>query len=233
MTQTVPDPGLLALGVDGVMKGATSSYEKRLGDMGGVYRDDAAYRSAVADKGADFLVYRVEEHRNVDGEGALIIGTSTLQPGRYGDEFAVTRGHLHAKADRAELYYCLSGTGVMLLETLDGRSEALPMGPGRGRARSRPLGAPERQRGRRAVRDPLLLRGRRRSGLRTHRARGRHGVAGRGATRPAAGPPVPIPTTSGTQQLTVAVAGSSRDSGARTMSDPMGDRPCSRTSTRC
>ena len=130
MTQTVPDPGLLALGVDGVMTGATSSYEKRLGDMAGVYRDDEAYCSAVAEKGADFLVYRVEEHRNVDGEGALIIGTSTLQPGRYGAEFAVTRGHLHAKADRAELYYCLSGTGVMLLETLDGRSEALPMRAG-------------------------------------------------------------------------------------------------------
>ena len=130
MTQTVPDPGLLALGVDGVMKGATSSYEKRLGDMAGVYRDDDAYRGVLADKGPDFLVYRVEEHRNVDGEGALIIGTSTLQPGRYGEEFAVTRGHLHAKADRAELYYCLSGTGVMLLETLDGRSEALQLHPG-------------------------------------------------------------------------------------------------------
>jgi glucose-6-phosphate isomerase, archaeal len=130
MTQTVPDPGLLALGVDGVMSGATSSYEKRLGDMAGVYRDDDAYRGVLADKGPDFLVYRVEEHRNVDGEGALIIGTSTLQPGRYGEEFAVTRGHLHAKADRAELYYCLSGTGVMLLETLDGRSEALQLHPG-------------------------------------------------------------------------------------------------------
>jgi len=130
MTATVPDPGLLALGADGVMKGATAFYEKRLGDMAGVYRDDAAYRRALGEKGPDFLVYRVEEHRNVDGEGALIIGTSTLQPGRYGDEFAVTRGHLHAKADRAELYYCLSGRGVMLLETLDGRSEALPLGPG-------------------------------------------------------------------------------------------------------
>jgi glucose-6-phosphate isomerase len=130
MTQTVPDPGLLALGVDGVMSGATSSYEKRLGDMAGVYRDDDAYRGVLADKGPDFLVYRVEEHRNVDGEGALIIGTSTLQPGRYGEEFAVTRGHLHAKADRAEHYYCLSGTGVMLLETLDGRSEALQLHPG-------------------------------------------------------------------------------------------------------
>jgi glucose-6-phosphate isomerase len=130
MTGTIPEPGLLALGADGVMRGATSSYEKRLGDMAGVYRDEDAFGEIVADKGADFLVYRVEEHRNVDGEGALIIGTSTLQPGRYGEEFAVTRGHLHAKADRAELYYCLSGTGVMLLETLDGRSEALQLHPG-------------------------------------------------------------------------------------------------------
>jgi glucose-6-phosphate isomerase len=130
MTTTVPDPGLLALGADGVMSGATSAYEKRLGDMAGVYRDEAAFRRVLAEKGPDFLVYRVEEHRNLDVEGALIIGTSTLQPGRYGDEFAVTRGHLHAKADRAELYYCLSGAGVMLLETLDGRSEALPLRPG-------------------------------------------------------------------------------------------------------
>ena len=130
MTTTVPDPGLLALGADGVMSGATSAYEKRLGDMAGVYRDEADFRRVLAEKGPDFLVYRVEEHRNLDVEGALIIGTSTLQPGRYGDEFAVTRGHLHAKADRAELYYCLSGAGVMLLETLDGRSEALPLRPG-------------------------------------------------------------------------------------------------------
>jgi glucose-6-phosphate isomerase len=130
MTHAVPEPGLIGLGADGVMRGATSHYEKRLEDMAGVYRDDEAFQKILAEKGPDFLVYRVEEHRNVDGAGALIIGTSTLQPGRYGDEFAVTRGHLHAKADRAELYYCLSGTGVMLLETLDGRTETYPLTAG-------------------------------------------------------------------------------------------------------
>lgn len=130
MTQVVPEPGLLGPGADGVLRGATSSYEKRLGDMAGVYRDDAAYREVLAEKGADHLVYRVEEHRNAEGEGALIVGTSTLQPGRYGDEFAVTRGHLHARADRAELYHCLAGSGVMLLETLGGRSEAYPLRAG-------------------------------------------------------------------------------------------------------
>jgi glucose-6-phosphate isomerase, archaeal len=130
MTQVVPEPGLIGLGVDGAMRGATSHYEKRLGDMAGVYRDGEAFEKALAENGPEHLVYRVEEHRNSDGTGALIIGTSTLQPGRYGDEFAMTRGHLHAKADRAELYYCLSGTGVMLLETLSGRTEAYPVRAG-------------------------------------------------------------------------------------------------------
>lgn len=130
MTLTVPDPGRLGLAADGSLTGATGSYEKRLGDMAGVYRDGGAYAAAVAELGVDALVYRVEEHRNASGEGALIIGTSTLLPGRYGEEFAVTRGHLHAKADRAELYYCLGGVGVMLLETLDGRSEAVQLTPG-------------------------------------------------------------------------------------------------------
>ena len=130
MTATIAEPGLLTVGTDGALQGATSAYEKRLADMAGVYRDDAAYRRALQEQGPDTVVYRVEEHRNLSGTGALIIGTSTLQPGRYGEEFAVTRGHLHAQADRAELYHCLSGTGVLLLETRDGASRAVPMGAG-------------------------------------------------------------------------------------------------------
>jgi glucose-6-phosphate isomerase len=130
MAATLPEPGLLFLTPDGAMRGATGAYDKHLRDMSGVYRDQDAYEAALAEKGPDFLVYRVEEHRNVGGEGALIIGTSTLQPGRYGDEYAVTRGHLHAKPDRAELYYCLSGSGVMLVETTDGRSETVPLSAG-------------------------------------------------------------------------------------------------------
>ena len=126
----LPEPGALAIGTDGSMQGRTGSYDKRLRDMRNVYRDSAAFEAAVAQHGEDFLVYRAEKHRNIEGTGALIIGTSTLLPGRCGDEFAVTRGHLHPKADRAELYHCLSGQGVMLLETLDGRSRAVPLTAG-------------------------------------------------------------------------------------------------------
>jgi glucose-6-phosphate isomerase len=113
------------------MEGRSRRYEKRLADMSGVYRDEAAWRASIAERGADDLVYWVDDHRYRESPGALIVGTSTLLPGRVGQEYAVTRGHLHAIADRAELYHCLSGRGVLLLETVDGRSEAIELTPGR------------------------------------------------------------------------------------------------------
>ena len=129
-TTVLVPPGSLTIGPDGVMVGRTAGYDKLLGDMRGVYLDEDAYAVALQRRGAASLVYHVDEHSQAQGAGALIIGTSTLLPGRIGDEFAVTRGHLHAKADRAELYYCLSGRGVMLLETLSGESRALPIANG-------------------------------------------------------------------------------------------------------
>lgn len=124
------EPAFLALAPSGAMTGATGSYEKFLGDLAGVYLDNDAYKEAVASFGARQLAYRVEVNQVADGPGALIIGTSTVLPGRVGDEFAMTRGHLHIKTDRAELYYCISGRGVMLMDTVAGDSRAIQMLPG-------------------------------------------------------------------------------------------------------
>jgi glucose-6-phosphate isomerase, archaeal len=48
--------------------------------MRNVYRDSAAFEAAVAQHGEDLLVYRVEEHRNVDGPGALITTPARSYP---------------------------------------------------------------------------------------------------------------------------------------------------------
>ena len=132
MTSSLPqvEPAALVVAPDGTMTGATGGYDKVLGDLGGVYLDAGAWERAVAEQGPDRLVYHVDEHREGSGPGALVVGTSTVLPGRIGEEFAVTRGHLHAIADRAELYHCLSGRGVLLMETVEGESRAVPLAAG-------------------------------------------------------------------------------------------------------
>jgi glucose-6-phosphate isomerase len=130
-TPTLDIPVALTISSDGGIEGRSRRYEKFLGDMAGVYRDEAAWQASVTERGADKLIYWVDDHRYQEGPGALIVGTSTLLPGQVGEEFAVTRGHLHAVADRAELYHCLSGHGVMLLETVDGQSAAIELTPGK------------------------------------------------------------------------------------------------------
>lgn len=114
----------------GTLTGSNGRYEKRLADLPGLYRDEAAYAERLAG-GNGAPVYWVESNGTEEGPGGLITGVSVLEPGRVGEEFAMTRGHLHAIADRSELYVGLSGHGVMLLETLDGQSQAVEVTPGR------------------------------------------------------------------------------------------------------
>lgn len=122
----------VALRVDadrGRFAGSSERYEKRLADLAGIYRSTADFRSALAaDDGEP--VYWVESSTPDTGRGALTIGVSVLRPGRIGEEFAMTRGHLHAQAEFAELYHGVSGSGVMLLESVAGESRAVPIGPG-------------------------------------------------------------------------------------------------------
>ncbi|MDQ1074549.1 MULTISPECIES: glucose-6-phosphate isomerase family protein [Microbacterium] len=113
----------------GLLAGGSERYEKHLPDLAGVYRDDAAYAEAITRDGGE-PVYWVESSTPETGRGALTIGLSVLRPGRIGDEFAMTRGHLHAQAEFAELYYGVAGSGVMLLESVEGESRALPIAPG-------------------------------------------------------------------------------------------------------
>lgn len=113
----------------GTLPGGNGRYEKFLGDLAGLYRDGAAFERALAEHDGG-PVYWVESSAVDEGPGALTIGLSVVLPGRIGDEFAMTRGHLHERSECAELYYGVTGSGVMLLETVEGESRALPITPG-------------------------------------------------------------------------------------------------------
>ena len=112
----------------GEMTGRTRRYEKRFEDLGGLFLDSAAFEAVLRTR-ADEIAYQVDEFRPSERSGDLIFGTSTLHPGRIGGEFLMTRGHIHAKSDRPEIYSCLSGHGVMLMELENGTMRAEEMRP--------------------------------------------------------------------------------------------------------
>lgn len=97
-------------------------------DLAGVFGDEAA-REALAPA---TLVYRVQSYLPVSEgtEGGLYWGTTFLQPGLVGDEFFMTKGHLHAKRDRGEYYITSSGEGALILMDEQRRTRFEPMRPG-------------------------------------------------------------------------------------------------------
>ncbi len=112
----------------GIMHGATGRYEKRLADLAGIYEDMAAFEELV-ERAANPVVYEVTEFRPSTAPGDLIFGLTRMVPGRVGREFFLTRGHIHAKADRPEVYYGQRGRGLMLMESPDGETRTVEIGP--------------------------------------------------------------------------------------------------------
>lgn len=112
----------------GGMSGNTGRYEKRLADLKGLYEDEKAHADATA-RLDNPLVYDVEDFRPGDHAGDLIYGVTRMSPGLIGDEFYLTRGHIHAQADRPEIYYGQKGKGLMQLESPQGETRIVEIGP--------------------------------------------------------------------------------------------------------
>ena len=91
---------------------------RRLSAMQGQYLDQQAYEVLLAE--GDQLLYEVYEVKRPEVAGELLQGISIVQPGKVGDEFFMTKGHFHSTLDTAEVYYCLKGEGVMVMETPEG-----------------------------------------------------------------------------------------------------------------
>lgn len=106
----------------GASPGFPDHYVKAFAGLNGVYQSPPSH--------VDDVAYEVFSTARQAIPGALTVGTSVLNAGRIGSEFAMTRGHLHQITDRAEIYFGLSGLGVMLLESLEGEVQALEVRPG-------------------------------------------------------------------------------------------------------
>jgi glucose-6-phosphate isomerase, archaeal len=112
----------------GVLTGSNGHYRKTIQDLAGIYFDQNSFEELRNARGPE-LAYEVYEYRPNTNQGDLIFGTSILLPGKVGNEYFMTRGHLHALSDRPEIYYCQGGHGVMLMENLRGETSVAELKP--------------------------------------------------------------------------------------------------------
>lgn len=111
--------------VNGTIAGAPST-RRHLADLRGCFKDTDAFDSALAT--GNPLIYTVATVEPATATGDLHFGLGVIYPGLIGDEYFLTRGHLHTWRDAAELYIVLSGRGAMLLEDENmGESRLVPL----------------------------------------------------------------------------------------------------------
>ena len=126
---TLFEPGICRVDVArGELVGASNRYTKTYADLAGLYEDQAAFAALVA-ANARSVAYEVTDFKPSANAGDMIIGVTRMEPGQVGREFYMTRGHIHARPNRPEMYYGESGHGLMLLESPAGDIRILEIGP--------------------------------------------------------------------------------------------------------
>jgi glucose-6-phosphate isomerase len=95
--------------------------KRRLSNMKAMFHDKAAAEAAV--RAGDPLVYEFYDMGVPDSSGDVAYGTSITYPGKVGDEYHMTKGHFHTVLDTAEVYFCLRGHGLMMMESPEGDVE--------------------------------------------------------------------------------------------------------------
>lgn len=73
------------------------------------------------------IVYEVFEIPTTEKEGDLIFLVTIVQPGTVQGEYFMTKGHFHIVENTSEVYYGLSGKGLILCQTKSGDFEVVPI----------------------------------------------------------------------------------------------------------
>lgn len=112
----------------GRLTGGDGHYQKTFDDLAGLYRDDGAFEALRAERAGE-VAYEVTTFTPGAKVSDLIVGVTRMQPGKVGDEYFLTRGHIHANADRPEIYHGQAGRGLMQMESPEGEVRIVEVGP--------------------------------------------------------------------------------------------------------
>jgi glucose-6-phosphate isomerase len=102
---------------------------RKLSSMNRQFVDQPAYEAQLDEE--DVVLYEVYDLQRPEVAGELLAGISIVHPGKVGDEYYMTKGHFHTVLETAEIYHCLKGTGVMVMETPEGDWAVEKLVPGK------------------------------------------------------------------------------------------------------
>lgn len=102
--------------------------DRRMSHLKEMFHDQAAVAAILADDNR--VIYEIRYHPFVTSTSDMSLGVTRIFPGKVGDEYHMTKGHFHERLDQPEIYFCVRGTGYLLLETRDGDFQAIPWQPG-------------------------------------------------------------------------------------------------------
>lgn len=102
----------------GLLKRFDNKVVRRLSDMRGMYADGAAEKGLI--ENGDPLLYEMFEVTPPETPGNLTYCTTVVYPGLVGNEYFMTKGHIHVIRDTAEIYFFTHGEGVLVCETPGG-----------------------------------------------------------------------------------------------------------------
>ncbi|MCL2233445.1 MAG: glucose-6-phosphate isomerase [Treponema sp.] len=118
MSYNVDTSSIFSFALETGISGDKVSSKRYLSNLKGMVADEAALEEMM--KKEDSLVYEFYEMGVPEHPGDLAFGSTICYPGKVGDEYFMTKGHFHTILDTAEVYLCLKGRGLMLMENPEG-----------------------------------------------------------------------------------------------------------------
>jgi glucose-6-phosphate isomerase len=101
---------------------------RKLSDMRGMFLDPEAEIRIL--KKEDPVVYCFSERILPEEDGHLQLAITTIQPGKIGEEYFMTKGHYHRRPDTSEVYLGMKGEGCLLLQTVEGDFDSIEIRKG-------------------------------------------------------------------------------------------------------
>jgi glucose-6-phosphate isomerase len=113
---------------NGILQPAAATIVRTVGDLRGMFFNQAAVNAILAS--GDRPVYEIQNYPFLTTCSDMAVSVTRIFPGTVGGEYHMSKGHQHERDDQAEVYFCLQGSGYLLLDTMQGDFQAEAWKPG-------------------------------------------------------------------------------------------------------